>query len=307
MQDFPSSLKIALVQGTPILFDKKATVRKAAEQILEAGAAGAQLIVFPESYIPCYPYGLTFGFTVGAREESGRKDWKRYYDNALLVPGPETDCIAEAARKTQSYISIGITEREALSCTLYCTNLIFAPDGHIVSHHRKLKPTGAERVIWGDGHLGSFPVVETPWGIAGSLICWENYMPLARATLYQKGVSLYLAPNTNNNTEWQDTVRHIGIEGRCFVFNVNQYFRRADYPKDLHCPSEIAALPEEPCSGGSCLVDPYGHYVIAPVWGKEVLLYAEIDPNVAAESRMEFDVAGHYSRPDVISLNLQEE
>lgn len=307
MKDLNSSLSVALIQGTPVLFDKKATTEKAVKQILEAGASGAQLIVFPESYIPCYPYGMTFGFTVGARNESGRKDWKRYYDNALLVPGPETDLIAEAAQKVKAYVSIGITERDTLSCTLYCTNLIFAPDGHIAAHHRKLRPTGAERLIWGDGHYGSFPLVDSPWGKIGSLICWENYMPLARAALYQKGVGLYLAPNTNNNPEWQDTVRHIAIEGRCFVFNVNQYFRKEDYPGDLHCPDEIARLPEEPCSGGSSLIDPYGHYIIEPVWGHERILYAEIHPDAIAESRMEFDAAGHYSRPDVLSLSIREE
>lgn len=307
MKDIEKNIcRIALVQASPIMFDKAATTDAAVCAIEEAANNGAELIVFPESYIPCYPYGMTFGFTVGARTQAGREDWKRYYDASVVVPGPETKRLGEAAKKASAYVSIGITERDAVNATLYCTNLIFAPDGSLAAKHRKLKPTGAERVIWGDGYEGAFPVVETPWGVMGSLICWENYMPLARTALYAKATAIYLAPNTNDNPEWQDTIKHIAIEGHCYVVNVDQYITKSMYPSDLHCPQEIAALKDEVCIGGSCVIDPYGHYVNEPVWNKEAIIYADLDMNAVPMSRMEFDGVGHYSRPDVLKLTVQD-
>lgn len=306
MKSLEKGCKVALVQAAPVLFNKNATIDKVVEKIREAGTQGADLIVFPESFVPCYPYGLSFGFTVGSRDQDGRKDWKVYYDNSVAVPSADTERIAVAAKEAGAYVSLGITERDLTNCTLYCTNLIYSPEGTLISKHRKLKPTGAERYIWGDGYEGAFPVVDTPWGIMGSLICWENYMPLARAALYQKGVALYLAPNTNNNDEWQDTIRHIAIEGHCYVMNCNMFVTKDMYPDDFHCPAEIAALPEKVLTGGSCIVDPYGHYLTQPVWDKESIIYADIDPDEVPRSRMEFDAAGHYSRPDVLELIIHE-
>ncbi len=199
MKDIRKHLKVALVQATPVMFDKDATIDKVCRQIREAGSNGAELIVFPESLIPCYPYGLTYGFTVGSRTESCRDDWKIYYDNAVLCPSEDTERIGQAARDAHAYVSVGYTERGLENGTLYCSNMIFGPDGRLLCNHRKLKPTGAERIIWGDADRDYFPVVETPWGNMGALICWENYMPLARVALYRKGVNLYLCPNTNNN------------------------------------------------------------------------------------------------------------
>lgn len=222
MRNLEKKLRAAIVQAAPVFFDKQATLQKVVHQIEEAGRNGAQLIVFPESLVPCYPYGLTFGFTVGSRSEAERTDWKRYYDQAVVVRQDLQD-VAAAAKAAGAYVSLGITERDEATYSLYCSNVILAPDGTLAAHHRKIKPTGAERYIWADSHDPStyFPMVQTPWGPMGSLICWENYMPLARTALYQKGVSLYLAPNTNDNPEWQDTVKHIAIEGRCYVFNVD--------------------------------------------------------------------------------------
>lgn len=188
MKNLQKHLRAAIVQAAPVLFDKKATLEKVVRQIQEATANGAELIVFPESLVPCYPYGLTFGFTVGSRKEEGRKDWKVYYDNAVLVPD-DTVSLAAAAKKARAWVSIGVTERDPVNCSLYCTNLVFSPEGKLASVHRKIKPTGSERYIWADSHVPEtyFPVVDTPWGRMGSLICWENYMPLARVALYQKG------------------------------------------------------------------------------------------------------------------------
>ena len=308
MKNLQKHLRAAIVQAAPVLFDKKATLEKVVRQIQEAAANGAELIVFPESLVPCYPYGLTFGFTVGSRKEEGRKDWKVYYDNAVLVPD-DTVSLAAAAKKARAWVSIGVTERDPVNCSLYCTNLVFSPEGKLASVHRKIKPTGSERYIWADSHVPEtyFPVVDTPWGRMGSLICWENYMPLVRVALYQKGISLYLAPNTNDNPEWQDTIRHIAIEGHCYVFNVDQYFTRDMYPADLLEQEEIGRLNDTVCRGGSCIIDPYGHCVTEPVWDKEAIVYADLDMDKVPMSRMEFDATGHYTRPDILELKVHDE
>jgi len=306
MKQIEKNCRVALIQASPVLLNKDATIDKVVQEILEAGKQGANLIVFPESFIPCYPCGMTFGFTVGGRTEEGRKDWKVYYDNSVIAPSDDTERIAKAAGQVKAYVSIGITERDINNCTLYCTNLFFSPEGKLVGKHRKLKPTGAERFIWGDGNEGAFPIIDTPWGNMGSLICWENYMPLARVALYMKGVTLYLAPNTNNNEEWQTTIRHIAIEGHCYVINVNQYVTKYMYPDNLLCSDEIAKLPDGVLTGGSCIVDPFGHYVTEPVWDKEEIIYVDIDMEQVPLSRMEFDVTGHYSRPDVLELVIHE-
>ena len=307
MKNLQKQLRSAIVQAAPILFNKKATLEKVVRQIQEASANGAELIVFPESLVPCYPYGLTFGFTIGSRKEEGRKDWKVYYDNAVLIPD-DTVSLAAAAKKARAWVSIGVTERDPVNCSLYCTNLVFSPEGKLASVHRKIKPTGSERYIWADSHVPEtyFPVVDTPWGRMGSLICWENYMPLARVALYQKGISLYLAPNTNDNPEWQDTIRHIAIEGHCYVFNVDQYFTRDMYPADLLEQDEIGRLDDIVCRGGSCIIDPYGHCVTEPVWDREAIVYADLDMDKVPMSRMEFDATGHYTRPDILELKVHD-
>ena len=306
MKDLKKRCKIAVVQAAPVLFDKDACVEKAVKLIREAAAQGSELIVFPELFIPCYPYGMTFGFTVGSRNADGRKDWKRYYDNSILCPGPETELLGQAAKEANPYVSIGVSERDPLSATLYNTNLVFTPDGKLDAIHRKLKPTGAERVVWGDANKNYFPITDTPWGPMGSMICWESYMPLARVALYEKGVTLYLSPNTNDNEEWQATIRHIAIEGHCFFVNCDMYFTRDMYPKDLLSQEEIGRLNDIVCRGGSCVVDPYGHYVTQPVWDKEEIIYADLDMDMVPSSRMEFDATGHYARPDVLELRIHE-
>ena len=306
MKRIKETCRVAIVQASPVMFDKAACVDKAVSLIREAAQREAELIVFPELFLPGYPYGMTFGFTVGSRNGDGRKDWKRYYDNSIVVPGPETELLGRAARAAGAYLSIGVSERDSVTATLYNTNLIFSPEGELLTVHRKLKPTGAERVVWGDADRDYFPMAETPWGPMGSLICWESYMPLARAALYQKGVTLYISPNTNDNEEWQATIQHIAIEGRCFFINADLYFTREMYPRDLHCPDEIARLNETVCRGGSCVVDPYGHYVTEPVWDREEIIYADLDMEQVPASRMEFDPCGHYARPDVLELIIHE-
>lgn len=305
MKDLKDTCKLAVVQAAPVMFDKTACIEKALKLINECTANGAELIVFPELFIPGYPYGMTFGFRVGSRNADGRKDWKVYYDNSILANGPEMQQLIEKAKEQGIYLSIGYSERDAVTGTLYNSNMMIAPDGTAMNH-RKLKPTGSERVVWGDADRDYFPVMETPWGPMGNLICWESYMPLARVALYQKGISLYISPNTNDNPEWQDTIRHIAIEGHCYFINCDMFFTRADYPKTASADEEIAKLPEIACRGGSCVVDPFGHVVSDTIWDQEGIIYTELDMQKVPASKMEHDVCGHYARPDVLKLQVED-
>ncbi|NLY09283.1 MAG: carbon-nitrogen hydrolase family protein [Tissierellia bacterium] len=307
MKNLKKNCKLALVQAAPVLFESMASTEKAISLIEEASKKDVELIVFPELFVPGYPYGMTFDFTVGSRKEPGRIDWKYYYDNSIIIPGKETEALGAAAKKANSYVSIGVSERDATSATLYNSNIIFSPEGELVSVHRKLKPTGAERVVWGDAQSGYFPVADTPWGPMGSMICWESYMPLARVALYDKGVTLYISPNTNDNEQWQATIRHIAIEGHCYFINSDMYFTKDMYPKHLKTYEEIEKLPEVVCRGGSCIVDPYGNYVTEPVWDKEEIIYADLDMDKVPMSRMEFDACGHYARPDILLFDYIDE
>ena len=306
MKDLQSTCSIAVVQAAPVLFNKSACLAKALALIEEAAGHGAELIVFPELFIPGYPYGMTFGFTVGSRTEDGRRDWKRYYDASILADGEEAQALAEAAKKHGVYLSIGISERDPVTATLYNSNLMISPEG-VIMNHRKLKPTGSERVVWGDADRDFFPVMDTPWGPMGSMICWESYMPLARCALYHKGVTLYISPNTNDNPEWQDTIRHIAIEGHCYFINCDMFFTKDTYPGDLAGADEVRRLPETVCRGGSCVIDPSGHAVTDVLWDREGILYAELDMQKVPASRMEHDVCGHYARPDVLKLSFRDE
>ena len=306
MKDLKPTCRIAVVQAAPVLFDKTACTDKAVHLIAECARGGAELIVFPELFIPGYPYGMTFGFTVGARNEDGRKDWQLYCDNSIVVPGPETERLAAAAKAAGAYVSIGVSERDGVTGTLYNSNLIFCPDGTLAPVHRKLKPTGAERLVWGDAQCDFFPVMDTPWGKIGSLICWESYMPLARAALYEKGITIYISPNTNDNPEWQHTIRHIAIESHCYFINADLFFRCSDYPETSSGADEIARLQGIACRGGSCVIDPFGHDASETVWDEEAIIYADLDMQKVPASRMEFDGCGHYARPDVLQLNVKE-
>lgn len=305
MKDLKTSCRLAIVQAAPIMFDKDACLKKALTLTAEAARNGAELIVFPELFLPGYPYGMTFGYTVGSRNEAGRKDWKVYYDNSVLADGPEIQQLIDCAKQLGVYISFGYSERDVQIATLYNSNMLIAPDGTSLNH-RKLKPTGAERLVWGDGNRDYFPVMDTPWGKIGSLICWESYMPLARAALYEKGISIYIAPNTNDNPEWQHTIRHIAIEGHCYFVNADLFFCKSDYPQTESGAPEIARLPDLVCRGGSCVIDPFGHETSETVWDKEAMIYADLDMQKVPASRMEFDACGHYARPDILQLNVKE-
>lgn len=298
--------RVAVVQAAPALFDRAASIAKACQLIHEAAAQGAQLILFPEAFIPAYPRGLSFGMVVGSRSPAGRDLWQLYWANSVAVPGPDTDILAAAARQAGSYVAIGVIERDSQYSrgTLYCTLLYFGPDGRLLAKHRKLKPTGAERLIWGEGDGSTLPVLNTPLGKIGGLICWENYMPLARMALYGQGVELYLAPTADARDTWQATLRHIACEGRCFVLGCNQFVTKAMYPAGLPTVEELASQPDPLCRGGSSIISPLGEVLAGPLYDTEGTLYADLSLADVARGKLDFDVVGHYARPDIFQLTV---
>lgn len=297
-------VKVAVVQAGSVIMDKQGCIEKASKLLIEAGQNGAQLVVFPEAFIPCYPRGMGFGAVVGSRSLEGRKAYQRYWDNAIQVPSADTDALGAAVKEAGVYCVIGVIEKDQDTSegTVFCTALYFGPDGKLLGKHRKLKPTASERLIWGEGDGSTLKVIETPFGRIGSLICWENYMPLARAAMYAQGVQIYVAPTADSRDTWFATMRHIAIEGRCFVIGCNQYSSKSDYPEDIATSDEFKDLPEEMCRGGSCVVNPLGAFVVEPVIGKETIIYADLDLGQVAQGQFDFDVMGHYSRPDVFQL-----
>ena len=295
-------VKVAAVQAAPILFDREATVKKAVQLIDEAASEGSQLVLLPEAFIPAYPRGLSFGMVVGRRSSAGRDLWQRYWENSVDVPGPATEKLGEAAQRANAYVAIGVIEREG--GTLYCTLVTFGPDGSLLGKHRKLKPTGSERLIWGEGDGSTLPVFETEIGRLGGLICWENYMPLARMALYSQGVEIYLAPTADSRDSWLATMRHIACEGRCFVLGCNQFVTRDMYPEDLPGYEELASQPDVMCRGGSVIVSPFGEILAGPLYDREGILCADLDLSEVIRGKLDFDVVGHYARPDIFRLTI---
>jgi len=301
-------VKVAVVQAAPILFDREATVEKAIRLIAEAAAQDAGLILFPEAFIPAYPRGLSFGTVVGGRSPAGRRTWQRYWANTVDVPGPATEALGASASQANAYLAIGVVERDTQFSrgTLYCTLLYFGPDGRLLGKHRKLKPTAAERLIWGEGDGSTLTVLDTEIGKIGGLICWENYMPLARMAMYSKGVELYLAPTADARDAWHATLRHVAREGRCFVLGCNQFVTKEMFPADLDGIEELADQPEVICRGGSAIISPLGEVLAGPLYGQEGTLFADLDLAEVARGKFSFDVVGHYARPDVFQLIVDE-
>ena len=306
MPDRFPQVRVAVVQAASVLFEREASLEKACQLAGEAASQGAQLILFPEAFIPGYPRGLTFGTVVGSRTPAGRRTWERYWANSVDVPGPEVRALGEAARQAQAYLAIGVIERDSQLSrgTLYCTLLYFGPDGALLGKHRKLKPTAAERLIWGEGDGSTLRAVQTEFGVLGGLICWENYMPLARMAMYEQGVELYLAPTADAREVWQSTLRHIALEGRCFVLGCNQFVTKDMYPVDLEGIEELESQPQVMSRGGSAIISPLGEVLAGPLFDAEGILYADLDLAEVARGKFDFDVVGHYSRPDVFRLTV---
>jgi len=297
-------ITVAVVQAAPVAFDLPATLAKVAGQTAKAASQGAQLVLFPEAFVGAYPRGLSFGATVGNRSAEGRDQYRLYWENAIDIPGDETRQMAEIAAQNGLYLVVGVIEREG--GTLYCTVVFFGPDGSYLGKHRKLMPTGSERLIWGYGDGSTMPVFDTPLGKIGAVICWENYMPLMRAAHYAKGVQIYLAPTADGRETWLSTVRHIAMEGRCFVLSCNQFARRGDYPNEY--PTDFGDDPDTVMSrGGSCIISPLGEVLAGPDYEGEAVLVAQLDLGDIARGKFDFDAVGHYARPDVFTLLVNEQ
>jgi nitrilase len=298
-----STIRVAVVQAAPVAFDRECTLAKVRLLAQGAAARGARLVVFPEAFVSAYPRGMTFGAVVGNRTPEGREWYRRYWESSVDVPGPAVDTMADIARESAIYLVIGVIERDG--GTLYCTVLFFAPNGEYLGKHRKLVPTASERLVWGQGDGSTMPVFDTEVGRIGAAICWENYMPLYRTALYAKGVQLYLAPTADSRDGWVASMRHIALEGRCFVLSSNQFARRSDYPTDY--PGD---LPRDPSAivtpGGSCIVNPLGELIAGPLYDEEAILTADIDVHDIVRGKMDLDVVGHYARPDVFHLTVNE-
>jgi nitrilase len=298
------AFKVAVVQASPVVFDRERTLEKLCSLTGEAARKGARLVLFPEAFVSAYPRGLDFGAVVGNRTDAGRRDFQRYWESSVDVPGPAVDALAKTARTHDIYLVVGVVERDG--GTLYCTVLFFAPDGSYLGKHRKVMPTASERLVWGFGDGSTMPVFDTPLGKVGAVICWENYLPLLRAAMYAKGIELYCAPTADMRDSWIASMRHIAVEGRCFVLSCNQFNRRQDFPADYRTP--FGDDPETVMSrGGSCIVDPFGSFLAGPNVDGEAILIADIDRSQIVQGKYDIDVVGHYARPDIFQLHVDEQ
>ena len=294
--------RVAVIQAGSVPFDTPATVIKTLSLIASAAAEGAELVVFPEAFLGTYPKGLTFGSPVGRRTAEGREEFLRYASGAVSLDGPEIAQVEQAAHEAGVFVVLGLIER--LGSTLYCTVAFIDAELGLVGHHRKLMPTAGERLIWGQGDGSTLPVVDSPAGRVGAVICWENYMPLLRTAMYAQGVELYCAPTVDDRDVWQHTMRHIALEGRCFVLAACQFIQLSDYPEDYE--SVIATDDDQLIRGGSVIIDPLGEVLAGPVYGQECILYADIDLDRRTRSHLDLDVVGHYARPDVFQLHVDD-
>ncbi len=288
-------IKVAVVQACPVLFNKHETIQKVEKYIQKAAGNGAKLVLFPEAYIGDYPRGLNFGTTIGSRSEEGKEIWYEYYNNAINVPGNETELFAKWAKKYDLFLTIGVVERDG--GTLYCALLYFTPEGKLSGKHRKIKPTALERIIWGEGDKSTLIVLNTEYANIGGLICWENYMPQARMEMYKQNIEIYLAPTADNRDTWQSSMIHIANEGRCYVLGCNQFVKKDMYPtKYLHFIEDEQEIMSR---GGSVIVSPTGKVLAGPLFDQEGILYADLSAKELVKSKFDFDVNGHYSRPDI--------
>jgi nitrilase len=303
-------VKVGVVQATPAVFDIEKTVDIAISWIEKGANQCCELLLFPESFIPCYPRGLTFDAVIGKRSEKSRDQWLKYWNNSLELDPKSKSAkhlskIIEAIKKANIFVALGVTEKESLGGSLHCSLLYFGKDGKLLGKHRKLKPTGLERYIWAESDGSTLTTLDTEIGKIGGLICWENYMPLTRMAMYNKGVEIYLAPTADSRESWQSTMQHIALEGRCYVLAANQFVSKSNYPPGFE--EDLANEPEIMCAGGSVILSPFGEVLAGPLWNQEGILTAELDFSILAKSKLDFDVIGHYSRNDVFNFSVNKQ
>ncbi len=300
-----ATFKVAAVQATPVFLDREATIDKACELIATAGNEGARLVVFPEAFIPAYPDWV---WAIPSGEEGVLNElYAELLSNSVTIPSDATDRLCRAARLANAYVVMGMSERniEASGASLYNTLLYIDAQGKILGKHRKLVPTGGERLVWAQGDGSTLQVYDTPLGKLGGLICWENYMPLARYTMYAWGTQIYVAATWDRGQPWLSTLRHIAKEGRVYVIGCCIAMRKDDIPDSYAMKHKFYAEADEWINiGDSAIVNPEGQFIAGPVRKQEEILYAEIDPRMMQGPKWMLDVAGHYARPDVFQLTV---
>ena len=296
------SFKAAVIQDSPVLFNLQLTIDKVETLTKEASRNGASLVVFPEAFISAYPKGLVFGAKIGGRTLKGRKEFLQYYNSSLELNSSEFKKLLSIAKKNKVFLVIGVIEKS--SGTLYCTILHISDKGSLLCKHRKVMPTAAERLVWGFGDGSTLETAKTRLGVLGSVICWENYMPMMRMSMYDQGIELYCAPTADDRETWISTVKHIALEGRCFVFSSCQFFTKADYPSEFDTTNIVG---DEPImKGGSCIISPLGKVLASAGNKKRAIIYSEINLDEIIQGKYDFDVVGHYSRPDIFKLKVNK-
>jgi nitrilase len=299
-----AAVKVACIQAEPVVMDRERTIEKLERLAAEAAAAGAQLLVFPEAFVPAYPSSVWARALAGWAHPGAKEAFALLARESVAVPGPAADRIGAAARANGVWIVTGVTEIDPeRPSTLYNTLLYHAPDGTLAAKHRKLVPTNHERLVWGQGDGEGLRALATPLGRLGGLICWENYMPLARFALYESGVEIYVASTADDGDAWQATLIHIARESRAFVVAPSHFQRASAYPADFPL-RDLVADAGTIGRGGSAILAPDGSYLAGPLYDEEGTLYADLDPARLWEERQRFDAAGHYHRPDILRLSV---
>jgi nitrilase len=299
------AVKVACAQVEPAIFDLERTLDRLEEVAAEAARNGAELVVFPETFVPVYPSSRWAKAFAGWQNDGAKQTFARLAQNSVAVGSPAERRIGAAAKELGIWLVTGVNEIEShRPGTLYNSLLYHSPDGELALHHRKLVPTNHERLIWGQGDGGGLRAIPTQLGRIGGLICWENYMPLARVALYESGVEIYIASTADDGDEWQATLVHIARESRAYVISPSHFQRASSYPDDFPLASELAG-DDLLGYGGSAILSPSGSYLAGPLYNEEGILYADLDPSTLLAERQRFDPVGHYSRPDVLELSVR--
>ncbi|MFL5910090.1 MAG: carbon-nitrogen hydrolase family protein [Gaiellaceae bacterium] len=298
------AVTVACVQAEPVILDRERTLDKLEGLAAEAAGKGAELVVFPETFVPVYPSSRWAKAFAGWQNDGAKETFARIAQNSVAIGSPSEQRLAACARELGIWLVTGVNEVEAeRPGTIYNALLYHAPDGSLALHHRKLVPTNHERLIWGQGDGRGLNAVETGFGRVGGLICWENYMPLARFALYESGVEIYVASTADDADAWQSTLVHIARESRSYVVSPSAFQRASSYPDDFSLASELEGVGILG-RGGSAILAPDGSYLAGPLYDEEGILYAELDPSRLLAERQRFDPVGHYHRPDVLRLGV---
>jgi nitrilase len=298
------AVTVACVQAEPVILDRERTLDKLEGLAAQAADKGAELVVFPETFVPVYPSSRWAKAFAGWQDNGAKETFARIAQNSIAVGSPSEQRLAACARELGVWLVTGVNEVEPeRPGTIYNALLYHAPNGSLALHHRKLVPTNHERLIWGQGDGRGLDAVETGFGRVGGLICWENYMPLARFALYEAGVEIYVASTADDGDAWQSTLVHIARESRSYVVSPSAFQRASSYPDDFPLASELEGAGVLG-RGGSAILAPDGTYLAGPLYDEEGILYAELDPGRLLAERQRFDPVGHYHRPDVLRLGV---